>query len=217
MAYDVWPPLIVRDWRSVLELREPNLDFEEDYYDGILTANASRRIHELRGIIVGQVAEIENLLLYMAKQVRERCTTGDLGNRRAGGPTGVVFAHVKELLQNLKIKDEFGSHLEMIQETIERRNAIVHAVVLVGISYSQFNDSREPMLILMRDNDDKKWEARFEAAAELDPWEADEIIPGDVSKIDLERQLTQAYEALDRCVDIWVRVDQILPGPPTAI
>ena len=212
MPYGAWPPLSVRDWQSVLAQREPDFGSEDEDFDGILAASASRRIHELRGVIVGQVAEIENLLLYISKQVSERYGSGDLSNRRVRGTAGTVLAHVEVILQTLGLGDEFENHLKVIKETIKRRNAVVHAVVLVGISYCQFNDSREPMLILIKDNDEKRWEARLEAATDLDPWQTEEMFSGDISEIDLERQLDQAYEALERCLDIWVRVDQLLPN-----
>lgn len=59
MAYNDWPPLSVRDWRSVLAQRDPDWGPQEGDFDGILAARESRRIHELRGVIVGLVAEIE--------------------------------------------------------------------------------------------------------------------------------------------------------------
>jgi hypothetical protein len=214
MAGDAWPPLSVRDWQSVLAQRDPEWGSEEDDHDGMLAARESRRIHELRGVIVGQVAEIENLLLHIAAQVRERSNSDELRNRRVRGPAGAVLGHVADLLEILDLEVEFEDHVKFIRRTIISRNAIVHAVLNVGISYCLFNDSREVMLIGIRDNDEEKWEKRLEAAAELDPWENVEMIPWDISEIDLERQLTQSYKALDKCLDIWTRVDEILPDPP---
>jgi hypothetical protein len=181
-----------------------------------LAASESRRIHELRGVIVGQVAEIENLLLHISVQVRERSKSEELRNRRVRGPAGAVLTHVENLLKTLDLESEFESHLKIIRETITNRNAIVHAVVDVGFSYIQFNDSREAVLIGIRHNDKDKWEERLESAAELDPWETDEMTPWDITEVDLERQLAQAYKALDKCVDIWIRVNGTLPDPSSA-
>jgi len=216
MGYNDWPPLSVRDWRSVLAQRDPDWGSEEEDFDGISAAHESRRIHELRGVIVGQVAEIENLLLHISAQVMERSNSEEVRNRRARGPAGAVLAHVEKQLKTLSLEGEFESHLVVIREVIANRNAIVHAVVDVGFSYVQFTDSRDCVLILLRDNDRDKWQKRIEGATELDPWETDEMIPWDISEVDLERQLARGYEALDKCLDIWVRVNEILPDPPSA-
>lgn len=214
MTYDAWPPLGVRDWQSVLWRREPDWGSDEDDFDGIKAARESRRIHEMRGVIVGQVAEIENLLLHISAQARERSNSKDLRNRRVRGPAGVVLAHVEELLRTLGLEIEFREHLEAVRETIVNRNAIVHAVVDVGFAYSPFNDSRECVLIGIRDNDGDRWKERLENATDWETWDSDVMIPWDISEIDLERQLLRAYMALDKCIDIWVRVNKILPDPP---
>jgi hypothetical protein len=189
---------------------------EEEDFDGISAANESRRIHELRGVIVGQVAEIENLLLYISAQVRERTKSEELRNRRARGTAGTVLTHVEQLLKILGLESEFKDHVRMIREEIAKRNAIVHAVVDVGFSYVQFTDSRDCVIIILRDNDNDKWQKHLEDAAELDPWETDEMLPWDLSEVGLERQLARVYTALDKCIDIWVRVNEILPDPLSA-
>jgi hypothetical protein len=217
MAYDAWPPISVRDWQAVLAQREPDWGSEEEDLDGILAARESRRIRELRGVIVGQVAEIENLLLHISAQVRERANSDELRNRRVRGPAGAVLAHVGDLLRILGLESEFEDHLKIVRETIVNRNAIVHAVVDVQFSLSPFNGSRECVLIGIRDNDKDRWEERLESAAEWETWANDVMIPWDISEIDLERQLAQAYTALDKCIDIWIRVKEILsdlPGNP---
>jgi hypothetical protein len=56
----------------------------------------------------------------------------------------------------------------------------------------------------------------LEDAVKLDPWENDEMDPLNMGEIDLERQLAQAYEALAKCFDIWVGVNEILPNPPSS-
>jgi hypothetical protein len=203
----------VRDWRAVLAQRDPDWGSQEEDFDGISAAHESRRIHELRGVIVGQVAEIENLLLYISTQVRERSNSEELRTGRARGPAGAVLAHVEQLLEVLGFESEFKSHVTIIREVIKSRNAIVHAVIDVGFDYVQFTDSRDCVIIIVRDNDDDKWQKHLEYAAELNPWETDEMLPWDVSELGLERQLAQAYQALDKCVDIWVRVNETLPDP----
>ena len=63
--HEYWPPLVVRRWQGVLYSRNPDDWFDWDH-DPIEEAVISRRLHELRGLVVGQVAEIESLLLHIA-------------------------------------------------------------------------------------------------------------------------------------------------------
>lgn len=145
----------------------------------------------------------------------QRSNSEEISNRPVRGPAGAVLAHVEKQLKILGLKNEFEDDLATIRNVITNRNAIVHAVVDVGFSYVQFTDSRDCVLILLRDNDDDKWQKRLEDAAELDAWETDEMIPWDISEVDLERQLARAHKALNKCLDIWVRVSEILPAPPS--
>jgi hypothetical protein len=214
MDYDAWPPLSVRDWQSVLAQREPDWGSEEGDRDGILAAEESRRIHELRGVIVGQVAEIENLLLHISAQVRERANSDEFRKRQIRGPAGAVLTHVEDLLRILGLDSQFEDHLNVVRETIANRNAIVHAVVDAQFSLSPFSGSRECVLIIIRDNDKEKWKERLENAADWEAWENDVMIPWDISEIDLERQLGRAYTALDKCIDVWIRVNEILSDLP---
>lgn len=69
MQYDEWPELTVRSWQAVLAKRDPEWGSQEEDRDGIDEAYESHRLHELRGIIIGQVAEIENLLYYITSQI----------------------------------------------------------------------------------------------------------------------------------------------------
>jgi hypothetical protein len=217
LIYDIWPPLSVRDWQTVLALRDPEWGSEEGDRDGFLAADDSRRIHELRGVIIGQVAEIENLLLHICTQVGERSSLEGVRYRRARRPAGAILTEVERILKILGLDHTLEEEIRIVRETISKRNAIVHAVVDVGYSYIKFNDSRGAVIIILRDNDKDRWRQRLEEAAQFDPWTSDEMDPLDISEVDLERQLAQAYEALDKCVDIWIEVNEILPDPPSAL
>ena len=68
---EYWPPLVVRRWQEILYSRNPDDWFDRDH-DPIEEAVISRPLHELRGLVVGQVAEIESLLLHVAQEIRHR-------------------------------------------------------------------------------------------------------------------------------------------------
>jgi hypothetical protein len=63
MPHSRWPPLSMHGWQQVLNMRDPDWGSAAEDQDDLMAAEESRRMHELRGLIVGQVAEIENLLI----------------------------------------------------------------------------------------------------------------------------------------------------------
>jgi len=72
MPYGEWPELTVRSWQTVLAKRDSEWGFETDDHDWIDEASDSRRLHEMRRVIIGQVAEIENLLFYTSSEIHKR-------------------------------------------------------------------------------------------------------------------------------------------------
>jgi hypothetical protein len=184
-------------------MRDPDWgSFEEDY-DYIEEAKDSRRLHELRGLVIGQVAEIESLLLFISCQVRERFSSGILPRRRGQHGAGNALNDVEVLLDALGLGSELADHIKGIRRTISRRNSIVHATIHIGVAYVPFNDSRSAVISLLLDNDPTQ---RSKHAVEDDK----DVGNDDISEVQLERQLTEAYDALDRCLDIWVRVEDVI-------
>jgi hypothetical protein len=203
MTYNDWPPVSVRNWRAVLAMRDPDWGKLAEDYDDTAAAAESRRLHELRGVIIGQVAEIENLLLYIASQIRER-STGDVPPRRRGQRgAGKMLDDVEILLEATGLKSEFAAHIQCIRQTIRQRNAIVHAVIYVGFSYIPFDDSRSSVIVLLFDNDGTQGSGRTV--------DEEQNIIDEIDEIELEHQLDRSHDALDKCVDIWIRVNDTLP------
>ncbi len=65
----MWPELTVRSWQGVLARRDPEWrSWDDDDYE---EASEGRRLHELRGLIMAQVAEIEDLLKQLLKKADE--------------------------------------------------------------------------------------------------------------------------------------------------
>ena len=125
MQYDEWPELTVRSWRTVLAKRDPDWGSQEEDHDGIDEAYESRRLHELRGIIIGQVAEIENLLYYITSQIHERYT-GLPGRPKRPSPGGIL-QHLEDLLRRINADRKTVEKIAKIKKTIKRRNKLVHA------------------------------------------------------------------------------------------
>jgi hypothetical protein len=63
-----WPPFAVRSWRGALYNRDP--ECYDDDTDDVQEAIDAQPLHELRGLIIGQVAEIESLLISLACRCR---------------------------------------------------------------------------------------------------------------------------------------------------
>lgn len=84
----MWPELTVRNWRGVLARRDPEWRAWDD--DDYAEAGEARRLHELRGLIMAQIAEIEHLLKELLKKADEfRPITKARKNHRL--TTGVVL------------------------------------------------------------------------------------------------------------------------------
>jgi len=212
MQYDEWPELIVRSWQTVLAKRDPEWGSQEEDHDGIDEAYETRRLHELRGIIIGQVAEIESLLYYITSQIHER-HTGLPGRPKRSGAGGFLN-HLEDLLQIVNANSKaIEEKILKIKKVIKRRNKIVHATIHVGYSFVAFTGSRDAVIIYLSENDRKKVTQQHPDNESLptDDTEEDDL-DGDLDESILKAQLAETYEALDACLDIWEMVDSQLPS-----
>jgi hypothetical protein len=107
---EYWPPLVVRRWQGILHSRNLDNWFDWDH-DPIEEAVISRPLHELRGLVVGQVAEIESLLLHVAQEMRDRYM-GTLPGRQKRKGAGGALQDVRKLLAALALEDELSAELE---------------------------------------------------------------------------------------------------------
>lgn len=202
MQYDEWPELTVRSWQTVLAKRDPEWGSQEEDHDGIDEAYQSRRLHELRGIIIGQVAEIESLLYYITSQIHERCA--GLPGRPKRPTAGGILQHLEDSLRIIGTDNKAAEKTAKIKKTIRRRNKIVHATIHVGYSFVAATGCRDAVIIYLSENDNKE-----AARQQRDDAEEDEL-DGDLDEGILKLQLAEAYEALDECLNIWVMVDRQL-------
>lgn len=97
----IWPPLVVRSWQGVLYERDDESFCGWDH-DPKQEATISRRMHELRGLVVGQVAEIESALLDIAAEIRDR-HPGPLPSRQKWKGAGGALNDVRKLLSALPV------------------------------------------------------------------------------------------------------------------
>ena len=216
MAFDDWPPLSVRRWQQVLAMRDPSWGWQAEDYDDISGAAESRRMHELRGVIVGQVAEIENLLIFIADQIRARVTEIPQPAKQGRRPVGQVLASMESQLRALGLEEEFAASIKQIRQTISERNAIVHAVIQIG--YSDLGaGGRDSVISILWDNNEIKRPGKIHECENFEecPHDLEDFYDWswDISEFRLEKQLSGAYEALGKCIDIWMRLDEILPEP----
>src|ERR687887_1254948 len=68
----MWPELTVRGWRGVLARRQPDWGSWDDDDDLVGEAREAIRLHELRGLVMAQVAEIEDLLRFIVVEAGTR-------------------------------------------------------------------------------------------------------------------------------------------------
>jgi hypothetical protein len=200
-------------------MRDPAWGSAPDNYDDLNGAEESRRMHELIGLIVGQVAEIENLLIYIADQIRVRTTALPRPARQRRHGAGNILSDVESQLRALELEGEFETSIRDIRQTINERNAIVHAVIQIGYSDMGEHGPRVSVISILWDNNGSSpsgvdaWETHPCEDRENCPHFEEDFIDWswDISEFRLERQLNSAYDALEKCVDIWMRVDKLLP------
>jgi len=223
---EYWPPLVVRRWQEVLYRRNPHDWFNYDH-DPIEEALISRALHELRGLIVGQVAELESLLLHIAHEIRDR-HMGTLPGRQKRMGAGGALRDVRQLLPALALEDEFSAELDKIGRVIDRRNRLVHGVIYIGFSRLGPDAPLEHVITLLFENDSNKAmsvgdygiansaEPRGAGDEEDDLRDAGDEedepeLDFDLGEFELKKYLNEAYDALDAGLTILSRVDDILP------
>ena len=146
-----WPPLVVRSWQGILYGRDRE-SFEGWDHDPEEEATISRRMHELRGLVVGQVAEIESALLDIASEIRGRHPE-PLPNRQKRKGAGGALNDVRKLLPTLSVGDGLARELALIDQVIRRRNRLMHARIHVGFIRLGPRSGLEPVIYLLLEND----------------------------------------------------------------
>ncbi len=193
-----WPPIAVRTWQGALYSRSPEEWTGE--HDDELEAAESRRLHELRGLVIGQVAEIEGLLLHIGSAIRARYT-GPLPTRHKRRGAGGALQDLRLLLKVLQLDEHLSEKLERIWQVIQRRNRLVHGTIHIGFSRLSEQAPLESVITLLFENDPDDAQPQI---GDDEDYECDEH--------ELKKYLQDAHQAPESGLDIWEIVDKILPG-----
>jgi hypothetical protein len=190
---------VVRSWRGSLERRESYLkvydaNFDHDYDQEAVEA---RILHELRGVIVGQVAEIENLLLVIVDDIDKHISAYE-PRRRSRTGAGAALAEVRKRLKELGLEGQFADQLDTIQIVIRRRNSLVHGTIHIGFSRVHPDAPLESVIYLLFENGEPDTRPLSLRLEDGDP-ECDER--------QLLGYLEDAYIALESGIDIWEGVE----------
>lgn len=191
----MWPAGTVRRWEDVLYRRHPPAA-EDDYmddYDPVEAAAAARSVHERRGLVMAQVAEIEHLLLHILRQAELR---GGVGIKEGKGrvTAGQARGFVHQVLEQMGVADRCSGALSAIRVAIDRRNELVHA--RVGVGFTMWRGFPEPVITLLVPHTNG--------------------LPDPIDGYDLDADLENAYVALEAAIDIWELMDDMLPPAPPA-
>jgi len=192
-----WPSLAVRTWQGALYSRSQEYWVGE--HDDALEAAEGRPLHELRGIIIGQAAEIEGLLLYIGSEIRARHTE-PLPKRHKRRGAGGALQDLRMLLKVLQLDEQLSGKLDHIGRVIQRRNRLVHGRIHVGFSRLSEQAPLEPVITLLFENDPDDDQPQ---AGDDEDYECGEA--------ELTRYLQEAHQALEAGLDLWESVEQVLP------
>ena len=213
-----WPPLAVRTWQGAMNSRDP--EYREFDYENEVEAAESKHLHELRGLVIGQVAELESLLLYMSSEIRDRYS-GSLPVRPRRRGAGGALSDLRNLFKVMLFGEEFAEELEIIRQVIQRRNWLVHGRIIVHLSQLGPEAPLEPVLYLLVENDEgdtPRSEINHENGPLSNETTEDEGCEDEdleLGESELKKYLNEAYIALEAALDIWEKVDEA-PRPPDA-
>lgn len=214
----MWPELTVRPWRGVQDLRQAEVEhyYSDDLYDRVEAGRESRRIHELRGVFMAQVAEIEHLLQTLINLVAEhRAEWLPVPKSKLKKiPAKKALDLVRDIAAAAGQATEMSIACSQVTWLLARRNQLVHAVVTVGYNSLGPYAPREPVIVLLDEIQQNGAQVPWELAPLLKDagtpgdwgWEGDS---GEISEQHLEEDLRRAYIVLEGAVDIF----QALAGP----
>ncbi len=175
-------------------------EWPEDY-DGISAARDSLRMHELRGLVIGQVAEIENLLMHIVSVLQNKPFNQEQSTKKRSYGAGNVLSELEKLLEKENLCDDrVRLRIGSIRQVIRQRNRIVHAIINVGYAYIAFNDSRDAVVSYRIPN------ALVSDAPDI---QAVSVEDDEISEYSLQQQLLESYKGLDDCIDILQEVDSV--------
>jgi hypothetical protein len=205
----MWPNLTVRSWVGVLARRDPDWRSSDD--DDPEEALEARRIHELRGLVMAQVAEIEDLLRFVLVEAGSRTNRTSRSLRLHRPTAGAALKRVESLLEEIGLAERFRHHITQMESTIHRRNKLVHATVKVGFSQMGEYGPHVPVIVLLMTRDEQWPEQLASSRSAHDDEQTKHQDTDAIDESDLEDDLRKAYEALEAAIDIWEAVDRELP------
>lgn len=207
----MWPDLGVRSWQGVLTERLPREDlYEDDASDHLLEARESRRIHELRGLFLAQVAEVEDLMVNVLDSVYEN-RPDLIGGSRKKVILSRALAVVQDVMRGLELESLAEEKFPMLLWMIARRNQLVHARVVVGYSQLGPDAPREAVIVLLQEIQPRSSAVPWSDAPKLEGyrnpgdfgWDGDD---GQIGEYNLEVDLRRLYVCLDAAVDVYEAV-----------
>lgn len=211
----MWPDLSVRSWHGALAERTPQEPYyEDDASDHLLEAGDTRRIHELRGLFLAQVSEVEDLMIHIIKYVSEN--RPDLVG---GSPKKIILskalAAVKGIAETLGLGTLAEEKFPMLYWMIARRNPLVHARVVVGYSQLGPDAPREAVIVFLQEIQPSSNEIPWGDAPKIEGyrnpgefgWSGDD---GQIDEYCLTVDLQRLYVCLDAAIEIYVAIQRQL-------
>jgi hypothetical protein len=187
----------------MLAHRDPDYGSCDDDYDDFMGAIEAQRLHELRGLIMAQVAEIEDLLRFTLTQTRTQTGRSGSRSRPSGRITaGAALKQLERLLQDLQLAERYQQQVALIRSTIRRRNQLVHARVHIGFAQAGEYAPREPVIALLLGKPGEAHEPVTSPGSPESVGLVEPVASEEISEVALEQDLEKAYEALDAALDI---------------
>ncbi|WP_049576365.1 hypothetical protein [Nocardiopsis sp. SBT366] len=208
----------VYSWKHLWNQRirqDPHSRHSEDYrpYDGELEARGVGPLYEIRGLIVAQAAQIEDLLghIVVERQSRARVCEHSPDPREARSIDDVL-EQASATFCELGLCARLSHELAMVTWALEVRNALLSTVISFGFSDSGPAGAEHVINMDMTIQGRTPLKYSLPPGSEEDDWSQPNL--DQPNQVEYARTLQSMRDALEAAVDLWVAFDEALPETP---
>ncbi|MCY9782537.1 hypothetical protein KIK06_01370 [Nocardiopsis sp. EMB25] len=185
----------------------------DDYtYDGDLEARGVAALYEMRGLIIGQAAQIEDLLGAIVVERRSRARVcRHSPDSRERHRIDDVFDQVATTFCELGLCTKFEKELSLVKWALEFRDLLTGTVISYG--FSNGPNGLEHVVNMSMDV-----QGRGELGFPVPPGDEAEdwfnLSGNDPDELEYVKAFHRTREALEAAVDLWIAFDDALPETP---
>lgn len=203
----------IRSWQVEHDLRKGFLDPPGSDTDG------SEGMHRLRGLIIGQAAEVEDALGTIVLERRRRLSAcGHGGGSSLEGLVGDPAGTVRTVFCELGLCEEYARQLDLAAWALEVRDFLLDHRLVLGFTHDEglfgtISDHVFTFSPVISGRQERGWPP-YPLGEPDEPWEK-ALREGDCTEAAYAEVFDRVQAALDAAVDLWQAFDRALSQTPT--